>query len=311
MPYPASSASASRATWAALVTVPSWPTAWSTLDDANAALQLDDPFPENNDGEDWYGDFLGFARHHHSAGSGTGRSRSAGRRSRRAAPTWTSDGDGVNNCDDKCPGSQAGQTIGPDGCPVPVSIDLKGVNFDFDKATLRPDAIAILERGHRDPASAIRSCASRSPATPTRRWHRRPYNQALSERRGTCGVRLPDQQRHRRRASGGSGGLRRKPPDRAEHQRGRVRTIRKGRAKNRHRAERPELIPARSTANKPGSPAPAGLLAEDLRRPSLGRSGRASLLVNGAPARARITIVLSGVNNRAPAVLSSLRNVRE
>ena len=55
-----------------------------------------------------------------------------------------SDGDGVNDCDDKCPGSQAGQTIGPDGCPVPVSIDLKGVNFDFDKSTLRPDAIAIL-----------------------------------------------------------------------------------------------------------------------------------------------------------------------
>src|SRR5690606_20569233 len=40
------------------------------------------------------------------------------------------DGDGVNNCDDRCPGSQAGQTIGPDGCPVPVSIDLRGVNFD-------------------------------------------------------------------------------------------------------------------------------------------------------------------------------------
>ena len=54
------------------------------------------------------------------------------------------DGDGVNNCDDKCPNSQAGQAIGPDGCPVPVSIDLKGVNFDFDKATLRPDAVAIL-----------------------------------------------------------------------------------------------------------------------------------------------------------------------
>ena len=47
-----------------------------------------------------------------------------------------SDGDGVNDCNDKCPGSQARQTIGPDGCPVPVSIDLKGVNFDFDKATL-------------------------------------------------------------------------------------------------------------------------------------------------------------------------------
>ena len=57
------------------------------------------------------------------------------------------DGDGVNDCDDKCPGSQAGQTIGPDGCPVPVSIDLKGVNFDFDKSNLRPDAIAILNEG--------------------------------------------------------------------------------------------------------------------------------------------------------------------
>ena len=30
------------------------------------------------------------------------------------------DGDGVNNCDDKCPGSMAGQAIGPDGCPVPT-----------------------------------------------------------------------------------------------------------------------------------------------------------------------------------------------
>jgi len=29
------------------------------------------------------------------------------------------DGDGVNNCDDKCPGSTAGEPIGPDGCPVP------------------------------------------------------------------------------------------------------------------------------------------------------------------------------------------------
>jgi len=57
-----------------------------------------------------------------------------------------SDGDGVNDCNDKCPNSQAGQTIGPDGCPVPVSIDLKGVHFDFDKATLRPDSIDILNQ---------------------------------------------------------------------------------------------------------------------------------------------------------------------
>jgi OOP family OmpA-OmpF porin len=56
-----------------------------------------------------------------------------------------SDGDGVTDCNDRCPGSQAGQAIGPDGCPVPLTIDLRGVNFDFDKATLRPDAIANLE----------------------------------------------------------------------------------------------------------------------------------------------------------------------
>src|SRR5690606_3144764 len=54
------------------------------------------------------------------------------------------DGDGVNNCDDKCPNSQPGQTIGPDGCPVPVAIDLRGVNFDFDKTSLRPDAVGML-----------------------------------------------------------------------------------------------------------------------------------------------------------------------
>ena len=55
------------------------------------------------------------------------------------------DGDGVNNCNDRCPNSQAGQAIGPDGCPVPLTIDLKGVNFDFDKDTLRPDAVVILD----------------------------------------------------------------------------------------------------------------------------------------------------------------------
>lgn len=34
--------------------------------------------------------------------------------------TLDDDGDGVNNCDDKCPNSVAGETIGPDGCPVPM-----------------------------------------------------------------------------------------------------------------------------------------------------------------------------------------------
>jgi len=91
------------------------------------------------------------------------------------------DGDGVNNCDDRCPGSQAGQTIGPDGCPVPVSIDLKGVNFDFDKSTLRPDAIAILDEAieilKRYPDLRV-EVAGHTDAIGTD-----AYNQGLSERR--------------------------------------------------------------------------------------------------------------------------------
>ena len=91
------------------------------------------------------------------------------------------DGDGVNNCDDKCPGSQAGQTIGPDGCPVPVSIDLKGVNFDFDKSTLRPDAVAILNEAveilKRYPELRV-EVAGHTDLCGTD-----AYNQSLSERR--------------------------------------------------------------------------------------------------------------------------------
>lgn len=113
------------------------------INDTAPQLALDDPFPERNDGEDWYGDVLA------SVGIivPLGPEPEAPVAPAPVAPNCAdsdSDGDGVNDCDDKCPGSQAGQTIGPDGCPVPVSIDLKGVNFDFDKSTLRPDAIAIL-----------------------------------------------------------------------------------------------------------------------------------------------------------------------
>ncbi|MGN7724491.1 OmpA family protein [Luteimonas sp. 22616] len=104
-----------------------------------------------------------------------------------AAPSCAdmdSDGDGVNDCDDKCPDSQAGQTIGPDGCPVPVSIDLKGVNFDFDKSTLRPDAVAILNEAieilKRYPDLRV-EVAGHTDSKGTD-----AYNQALSERRASA-----------------------------------------------------------------------------------------------------------------------------
>ncbi|MEZ5465714.1 MAG: OmpA family protein [Lysobacteraceae bacterium] len=94
------------------------------------------------------------------------------------------DGDGVNNCEDKCPASEAGQAIGPDGCPVPITIDLRGVNFDFDKSALRPDAIATLDE-------AIQ-VLSKYPdlrvevAGHTDRCGREDYNQGLSDRRATA-----------------------------------------------------------------------------------------------------------------------------
>jgi OOP family OmpA-OmpF porin len=47
--------------------------------------------------------------------------------------TLDSDGDGVNDCDDKCPGTAKGTIVGPDGCAQKVVIDLRGVNFKFDR----------------------------------------------------------------------------------------------------------------------------------------------------------------------------------
>ena len=91
------------------------------------------------------------------------------------------DGDGVNNCDDKCPGSVAGQAIGPDGCAVPLTIDLKGVNFDFDQATLRPDAVTILNEAidilKKYPQLRV-EVAGHTDSVGTD-----AYNQGLSERR--------------------------------------------------------------------------------------------------------------------------------
>ncbi len=93
------------------------------------------------------------------------------------------DGDGVNNCNDKCPNSVAGQAIGPDGCPVPLTIDLKGVNFDFDKATLRPDAQTILGEAvsilQKYPQLRVEVAGHTDQCGPE------GYNQDLSARRAT------------------------------------------------------------------------------------------------------------------------------
>ncbi len=59
-----------------------------------------------------------------------------------------SDGDGILDANDKCPTVAAPGTA--DGCPPPApapkKLTLEGVNFDNDKATLRPDAYGILDK---------------------------------------------------------------------------------------------------------------------------------------------------------------------
>jgi OOP family OmpA-OmpF porin len=91
------------------------------------------------------------------------------------------DSDGVGDCADKCPASQPGQVIGPDGCSVPLAIDLKGVNFDFNQSVLRPDALAILDEAvallGKYPQLRVQ-VAGHADSIGTRR-----YNQGLSERR--------------------------------------------------------------------------------------------------------------------------------
>ncbi len=91
------------------------------------------------------------------------------------------DGDGVNNCDDRCPNTAPGTVVGPDGCELQVAIDLRGVLFDFDKATLRPESTQTLNeavevlRQHQNIRVEVagHTCNIGTDA----------YNQGLSERR--------------------------------------------------------------------------------------------------------------------------------
>jgi OOP family OmpA-OmpF porin len=58
-----------------------------------------------------------------------------------------SDNDAVADYLDLCPGTPEGVIVDQDGCPLPGEnlLSLTGVNFEFDKATLTPEAKSILE----------------------------------------------------------------------------------------------------------------------------------------------------------------------
>ncbi|HEY8587906.1 MAG TPA: OmpA family protein [Rhodanobacter sp.] len=109
--------------------------------------------------------------------------------------TMDSDGDGVNDCEDRCPATAAGTIVGPDGCPQKVVIDLRGVNFKFDrpskgetdisKALAEPsaDSIAVLNQAvdtlQRYPQVKV-TVAGYTDSVGTD-----AYNQGLSERRAS------------------------------------------------------------------------------------------------------------------------------
>jgi OOP family OmpA-OmpF porin len=109
--------------------------------------------------------------------------------------TMDSDGDSVNDCDDKCPGTASGTIVGPDGCPQKVVIDLRGVNFKFDrpkkgetdisKSLAEPsaDSIAVLNQAidtlQRYPQVKV-TVAGYTDSKGTDE-----YNQSLSERRAS------------------------------------------------------------------------------------------------------------------------------
>lgn len=57
--------------------------------------------------------------------------------------TRDTDRDGVNDCDDKCPGTMARTKVDSQGCPI--RIELKGVNFKYDSAELTMAAKGILD----------------------------------------------------------------------------------------------------------------------------------------------------------------------
>lgn len=97
-----------------------------------------------------------------------------------------SDGDGVADYEDACPGTPRGRKVDTRGCEFINKMTVDGVHFDFDRATLKDSATATLDdaatRINRN-SSAVKSVSvtgytdSTGPAA---------YNQGLSERRANA-----------------------------------------------------------------------------------------------------------------------------
>ncbi len=99
------------------------------------------------------------------------------------------DHDGVNDCDDKCPGTMKGSKVDDQGCPIVM--ELRGVNFKFDSDELTSGAKAILD-GAADQLVAFpekRDIEVAGYASDEGRADKRQYNLKLSQRRSESVVR--------------------------------------------------------------------------------------------------------------------------
>jgi OOP family OmpA-OmpF porin len=94
-----------------------------------------------------------------------------------------SDGDGVPDYQDACPGTPRGTPVDTRGCPKVSKITVGDVNFDFDRATLKDSARSVLDSA----ADQIKSQSSNVKGVMvtgyTDSTGPEAYNQGLSERR--------------------------------------------------------------------------------------------------------------------------------
>jgi len=92
-----------------------------------------------------------------------------------------SDGDGVLDDVDQCPTTPAGDQVDDKGCSLAKALSLHEVNFDNNDATLRPDAITVLDEAvaslKANPAAKVEIAGHTDSRNSE--W----YNQGLGERR--------------------------------------------------------------------------------------------------------------------------------
>jgi len=100
-----------------------------------------------------------------------------------AAPELDSDGDGVPDARDLCPGTPSGSRVDANGCPS-ILLTLTGVNFAFDSSTVEADSARVLDE-------AVMALEAAPGVEVTVVGHTdsvgtADYNQDLSERRANA-----------------------------------------------------------------------------------------------------------------------------